>query len=94
MSAHTPGPWLIAASDMPNGHEIVTVYPGSPFPWQYIYTSDRNARPMYSEAIANARLIAAAPEMLAMLEKLWDDADLTPWLSNETLKLIQKARGE
>lgn len=57
---HTPGPWRIHW-----GHD--TAYPLG------ISTADRNVvnafgRPAQDESIANARLIAAAPELLEALE--------------------------
>lgn len=61
MSQHTPGPWhvydaddfIVAAGD---GFSICDCQPGNP-----IDVSD-------AQAVANARLIAAAPTMLAALE--------------------------
>ena len=57
---HTPGPWTVAASRAIFGgggipEEIATVRP---------------TRPTSDEAEANARLIAAAPELLAALQNL------------------------
>jgi len=60
MSAHTPGPWLVRPAEVTsgwglcvgNGKHIVAQLKG----------------PAGAEKVANARLIAAAPEMLEALQ--------------------------
>ena len=61
MSAHTPGPWI--ASE-PNGK-------GNGWRVGPAWLGERAWSP---ETAADARLIAAAPEMLEALEKLLEDA--------------------
>ena len=72
MSAHTPGPW--AAVDPP--HSIVV---RTESPTKSKFGADRNAAiggfyrsdpEKLAEAMANARLIAAAPELLDALQAL------------------------
>ncbi len=79
MSGHTPGPWLIGEQ---NGHcgvsidetsedgaRVATVYLGivtSAASWG----EEHFALPENAEAMANARLIAAAPELLEALRML------------------------
>ena len=83
---HTPGPWIIQnQSDNGNMYHIESEG------WGIIHRiEDTSNEPFY-----NARLIAAAPEMLALLERMVDDPELTP---EEGLKLakdvIRKATGE
>lgn len=63
MSAHTPGPWV--ASPDPNG---------SPTDW--VIGTTNESRPIDEVAVCNARdarLIAAAPELLAALVEMTDD---------------------
>ncbi len=53
----------------------------------------------YDEADANAHLIAAAPEMYAMLERIMDYRTGGPFIANPTkteeiYNLLAKARGE
>lgn len=74
MSKHTPGPWFVRAQDtgflidspktkeQPHGRVAAVA--------QYSYDW---AGPMRAEALANARLIAAAPELLAALEVILRD---------------------
>ena len=68
MSAHTPGPWLIQRGDeWADG--IVTLHghneDGTPMYWTVASYNRRR-----DEAEANARLIAAAPELLEALKEL------------------------
>ena len=73
MSAHTPGPWMVGVSSkygtnnaniiFSNGGEssVATVY-GLP-----MNTKLEEVDSHYAEGLANARLIAAAPDMLEAL---------------------------
>lgn len=65
---HTPGPWKVDET----GEFIETEYPAN-LRGEYTHICDFR-RPMGAEYRANARLIAAAPEMLEALReihKLW-----------------------
>jgi len=67
-TTHTPGPWVYTRQVGIN-HGIATVDDAkSTVGWRSVATA---------ASAANARLIAAAPEMLAALEdaKLWLDSD-------------------
>lgn len=91
MSNHTPGPWIISDDDIVGQRYIARladwhiVGAGS----QYKDIDDM----LTSERNANARLIAAAPDMLAALEEvLWEDSGLA---CIETVRdAIRKAKGE
>ena len=63
MSEHTPGPWRLADSDVvnANGDLIAAVYSGG-------YT--RNGAVDDARLHANARLIAAAPDVVAAGQRL------------------------
>ncbi len=69
-SAHTPGPWTAGESD--DGPVGVTAGPFD-FPslpsgiWVRVATVNRQD----NETAANARLIAAAPDLLAAANRLW-----------------------
>ena len=83
MAGHTPGPWTVhgqwqASVRMPNGEGF------------HVCSDPRHAS---DESKANARLIAAAPDMLAALEEIMDsgcDCDGCIMAGN----VVAKARGE
>lgn len=94
MSKHTPGPWYfgsnerqpqIASESDPRGRTIALVYDG---------TDDETK-------VANANLIAAAPELLQILETIVEDVGYRgggaklckQFLSRATIA-IHKAKGE
>jgi hypothetical protein len=100
MTKHTPGPWIISGSSIWNSDTHRAIYASGRKP-----VNERD-----EEGQANARLIAAAPEMLAALEALtswaieaqkrlpvetWSDLE-----NHGTIEIIEakaaiaKARGE
>ena len=85
---HTPGPWTAKIYER---HHVVVIHSGA---WDEVATVDLAAMP---DAEADARLIAAAPDLLALLEKLIDIEGPQPgtgeW-ANEVQAAIKKARGE
>lgn len=73
MSGHTPGPWCLVETTDPNIISTWAVHIGEcrlpVFPYRMIYSVDRTQAgyikdPQY---MADARLIAAAPDLLAAL---------------------------
>ncbi len=76
MSKHTPGPWRIKQSD--SGHWfVVSGGTGNPI-------AQTLRKVWRTEDEANARLIAAAPDLLAALEKLAQYADTCELFLRET----------
>jgi len=101
---HTPGPWIsVLVSDLRGGwsgysvwQDIERPYANSPMAVKICSLPDGTT----AEALANARLLAAAPELLKSLEVLIDeiddyemDAELSAKLQNARLA-IAKARGK
>ena len=93
MSKHTPGPWVTGNTNpmlfgvqRGNGTEPIGFVYGPSFP-------ERSEVGM--RALANAKLVAAAPEMLDALQRL---IDFSPGTENQATKqaraAIAKALGE
>lgn len=84
MSAHTPGPWIA------NGSAVETDRPrGQPSDVLAFLHLDAGL-----PTEANARLIAAAPDLLVALKRIVKDATgLTPASLDEALAAIAKAEG-
>lgn len=86
---HTPGPWAYwAQGKQPHGQ-----------PASFAVSSEHwriaDCRNLHEQGEANARLIAAAPDLLEALENLENDNNAIPehaW--NIVLAAINKARGE
>lgn len=65
MSGHTPGPWVI------DGDQIITAEAGIPICVLHMEDEVEWGGPdLIAEVEANARLIAAAPDLLAALKRL------------------------
>ena len=88
MSAHTPGPWEPRESKTSN------------YLWEIVATSKRGityviarlAKPNQGEREANARLIAAAPDLLAALQALLPDAEANHCGGPDTAARLAQAR--
>ena len=94
MSAHTPGPWIIywrqGKSEMKGGPGSVQAVSGGKIARVFARTEDEGAQG------ANARLIAAAPDLLAALEAMmFDCPDSYPVYAavKRARAAIAKARG-
>jgi len=94
--SHTPGPWHIFEKEAHKGQGILHIVEEGGDPYLEIATLMAHKE----ELEANARLMAAAPEMLEALEdvKIWLEEskrkDLVPVLWVEVCAAIAKARGE
>jgi hypothetical protein len=86
MTKHTPGPWLV---------EGRTVYALNDDGYNRFSALVQDAHTPGDELEANARLIAAAPELLefALLFLERNGADET-WMTAQARAAIAKARGE
>jgi hypothetical protein len=70
---HTPGPW-VASPAIRSGFTIDAKCD----PWMIVTTSDEEGRYGSIETEANARLIAAAPDLLEALQALANMAESFP----------------
>lgn len=81
MAKHTPGPWLQYAALSSDFHNIRYIMGGGGEHVASVASGFSNFRPNdfdQSTALANARLIAAAPDLLAELKSvstIWANAD-------------------
>jgi hypothetical protein len=96
---HTPGPWEIDFDTRPV--EVCTIHSLPPNEdgntWAYVRGEIGNWDATPETNLANARLIAAAPDLLMALEHAlaWnDDAEPTPSWVFEARAAIQKAEGK
>ena len=65
-AAHTPGPWRLTIYKITEGEKVIS------YGWSIVDAKSRSV-PLHSidgskQALANARLIAAAPELLEALQ--------------------------
>jgi hypothetical protein len=92
---HTPGPWRMSAAIRPDEFDIRDAKSSGGFAPIAKVRGDK--RHTLEQAAANARLIAAAPELLDALMTvpqgmLWSDDDLWRW-NDKARAAIAKATG-
>ena len=97
MSAHTKGPWEVQAAA--NGGDIGILATDSVVGWVVLAECFSDIRRLgeaaNSEAQANARLIAVAPELLALLKELVDIEGPQPGTSawaDKVLAVLEKVK--
>lgn len=87
---HTPGPWIFYAdtpSTDPNWHIVTTAN-------RMVVLANVHIEPGNETALANARLIAAAPELLEQLQEMVRLAEHEGWEGFEKARAaIAKATG-
>lgn len=73
MVKHTSGPWDFVEGNKDRGSQSVVRFKGQDdFPIAYVVCEAYNVK-QRAEDIANARLIAAAPDLLQILEAIVED---------------------
>lgn len=97
VTKHTPGPWMIGDGfEMPSGDELPIVAANGSWPaCAWPYGDDGGTMPS-PEQLANAHLIAAAPDLLAAWEQFLAAANAkeTTAAALAGVVAVQKARGE
>ena len=106
-SKHTPGPWQAGRPDMK------TIVDDIPSKWVYgpereggdgyIAVASGRASAKWDEVMANAHLIAAAPDLLAACESvltkldylvnLWGAEGVTRTIQDQLRAVVEKAKG-
>ncbi len=80
MSGHTPGPWTVDEPD--EGQLVITADSGGDNP-EDLAVADAHPR-IHPNGRANAKLMAAAPELLAEIKALKE------WVSELNVRISQK----
>jgi hypothetical protein len=97
-AAHTPGPWHWIGDSLT--HRQFDIYAPTQTPHQHVCTvNNLPVDKLYTRdadvALANARLIAAAPELLAALQKIdANAAESVEWIRRVARQAIAQAIGE
>lgn len=96
MSKHTNGPWEVVRTDagIIVRTESVKKTRAGASRYAAIGGFDRSDPEQLAEALANARLIAAAPELLDALRGLLEQTGLDGWWAEKARDAIAKATKE
>ena len=96
--SHTPGPWHVEIGPDRLAVRRITAFDQSRYPYVARSVCDLPAREDAEEDAAleaDARLIAAAPEMLQALERIdANAAESVEWIRRVAREAIAKAKGE
>ena len=85
MSAHTPGPWSIEIDHQTEAPEFIRAYhKGEMFDIATLSDETKDIK-------ANARLIAAAPDLLAALFLIETDKDGDGFICSEAMEQVRAA---
>jgi hypothetical protein len=102
MSKHTPGPWNIYEGGNQWGFYIGTKdldYENGAVLVGRVQTKKGSGPKSYEEAVANSHLMAAAPDLLNICQKIaylhaaGDDCEMGQSVSDELMAAIRKAEG-
>lgn len=90
MSEYTKGPWSVGKYTPPNGCKTVGV--NGLMVCQIAHSL--NEPDQYNQAIANANLIAAAPDMFELLTDIYKNHDAGFYIDTKIAKLLSKINGD
>lgn len=88
---HTHGPWKVLEHARGRGRTCVTTANGAPVPAVICEIDTKSVGTNDEIRLANARLIAAAPELLAALRELCADKYLSDPINLERMKNARDA---
>ncbi|PWC57820.1 hypothetical protein TSH7_25070 [Azospirillum sp. TSH7] len=88
MLKHTSGPWEAGHNDKGGYSNSMVVRPKGEFP-HGLWIADCGCGD--DESRANARLIAAAPDLLKVLQEIWADDNNRQWLASKHGAAIRAA---
>ena len=88
MPQHTPGPWSFTEGTTLDGVAVWWIHQGDCSDPEYRVCKVPRTRIRKELEIANAQLIAAAPDLLAALERVLEG---TAWLTYEDFNSFQAA---
>lgn len=92
---HTPGPWKVKHSESKEAYNVVGTHVGQLYKICQCLYMTTESMPNVSEknkleSEANAKLIAAAPDMLKFIMEMAEIYENSPWISGEANKLIKQ----
>lgn len=98
MTTHTPGPWAMGDSDLPVSSLAVCGLPDGRRHGTIVrFAQPRPDGMSFDESYCNARLIAAAPDLLAALQAVadyWAGGDVPEEIDAQMHAAIRKAEGK
>lgn len=101
MSKHTPGQWIHSLTCDPlHFHSLTTIIAGNVMSGMPQARIDVGGKADITELEANARLIAAAPDLYAVLSELeesceyWSEYDVPLGIVERIKSALKRARGE
>jgi hypothetical protein len=89
--SHTPGPWMIADGSQYRVLSVARDESGDITRCVYICDTANNAKTRTPENKANARLIAAAPELLESLRNVLEDMHAEWSMHGGTHQMVREA---
>ena len=88
---HTPGPWKFVTGNAQRAFNEISIRPEASPVKGLVLPIASVRHPQYDFGVANARLIAAAPDLLEALHNMLEDGDETD--RQQALAAIEKATG-
>lgn len=93
---HTPGPWEVVRAAIDNSRMSAIASQSAPDKGHIAHIYNKQASGTDAERAANARLMAAAPEMLIALENVHEqgETEMPAYVWKSVIAAIANAKGE